>query len=59
MTYRVILANEWRRMIVEVDADDPRSANEIARWIVENRKHGDAHGIPHHEELEVDVVGDR
>ena len=30
MTYEVVLANEWRNRIVEVDADDPRSAHEIA-----------------------------
>jgi hypothetical protein len=24
MTYQVVLANEWRKRIVEVDADDPR-----------------------------------
>jgi hypothetical protein len=53
MTYRVVLANKWRNMIVEVDAEDPRSAHEIARWIVEHRKHGDAHGIPQDEKLEV------
>jgi hypothetical protein len=40
-------------VIVEVEADDPRSAREIARWIVEHRKHGDAHGIPQDEKLEV------
>jgi hypothetical protein len=41
-------------MIVEVDANDPRSAQEIARWIVDHRKHGDAHGIPQDENLEMD-----
>lgn len=54
MTYRVVVANEWRNMIVEVDADDPRSAREIARWIVEHGKHSDAHGSTQDEKLEVD-----
>jgi hypothetical protein len=30
MTNQVVLANELRNRIVEVDADDPRSAHEIA-----------------------------
>jgi hypothetical protein len=54
MTYRVVVANEWRNMIVEVDANDPRSAQEIARWIVKHRKHGDAHGIPQDENRKMD-----
>lgn len=54
MTYQVVVANEWRNMIVEVDADDPQSAREIARWIVEHGKHGDAHGIPRDEKLDVE-----
>jgi hypothetical protein len=45
MTYRVVLANEWRNIVVEVDADNPRSAKEVATWIVEHRKHGEAHGL--------------
>jgi hypothetical protein len=54
MTYRVVVANEWRNIVVTVDANDPRSASEIAKWIVENRKHGNAHGIPQDERMEVE-----
>ena len=54
MTYRVVLASGWRNIIVEVDADDPRSAQEIARWIVEHPKQGDAYGIPQDEDSEAE-----
>jgi len=53
MTYQVVVADEWRNMIVKVEADDPRTAHEIAEWIVEHRKHGDAHGNPPDEKREI------
>ena len=52
MTYQVVVAYEWRNVIVEVDADDPQSAHEIARWIVKNRKLRDAQVIAQGEALE-------
>jgi hypothetical protein len=54
MTYQVVVANEWRNMIVRVEADDPRTAHEIAEWIVENRKQGHLHEIPQDGETDVD-----
>lgn len=52
MTYRVVVGNESRNLVITVDANDPRSASETAKWIVKNRKHGNAHGIPQDQNME-------
>jgi capsule polysaccharide export protein KpsE/RkpR len=45
MTYRVPVAHRDQIVTVKVEANDPASAKEIARWLVEHAAHLQAHGV--------------